>query len=89
MACAERDGMVAAGYQETPPRGPYGIKTIPLLLGEEATVGDAVTKYVRIGKLTPGSFPKLADTGKTVRILRGPDLHSADAPEAGVRYDGL
>lgn len=89
MACAERDGMVAAGCQETPTGGPYGIKTVPLLVGKEAAVDETVTKYVRTGRLPPGTFPKLADTGKTVRILRGSDLHSVDAPEAGVRYDGL
>ena len=89
MACAERDGIVAAGCQETPTERLYGIKTIALLVGEEVAVGDTVTKYVRTGRLTMGSFPNLADTGKTVRILRGPDLHSADAPEAGARYDGL
>ena len=89
MACAERDGMVAADLQETPMGGPYGIKTMPLLVGEEITVDDAVIEYIRVGRMAPGAFPKLSDTGKTVRILRGSGLHSVDAPKAGVRYDGL
>lgn len=89
MACVERDGMVAAGPEETPMGGPYGIKTMPLLAGEEIAADDAVTKYIRVGRMAQCAFPTLADTGKTVRILRGSGLHSVDAPKAGVRYDGL
>lgn len=69
--------------------GHYRIKTIPLLVGAETAVGDVVIEYVRIGRMVPGALPNLADTGSTVRIIRGSDLDSVDAPKAGVRYDGL
>ncbi|KAI1777922.1 PUA-like domain-containing protein [Hypoxylon cercidicola] len=88
IACAWHDGIVAS-TSETPTKGRYGITALPLLTGQEDIINSNTFKYIREGKPRDMHIPLISQVGRQIRILRGYQLKSLLAPEAGVRYDGL
>ncbi|KAI1330439.1 hypothetical protein F5Y16DRAFT_396407 [Xylariaceae sp. FL0255] len=88
ITCAERDGIVGSSL-ETPTKGRYGITVLPLLTGSEELVGGNMIKYLREGEARDMHISLISQVGRQIRILRGHELKSMFAPEAGLRYDGL
>ncbi|KAI1766341.1 hypothetical protein GGR53DRAFT_486373 [Hypoxylon sp. FL1150] len=88
IACAWHDGIVDSSL-EIPTKGRYGTTALPLLTGQEDIVGANMYKYSREGKATDMHIPLISQVGRQIRVLRGYQLKSLLAPEAGVRYDGL
>lgn len=88
MACVFRDGL-SNSQTGTLKYGPNEIVTLPLLDGVETFESN----WPRIRYKLEGSRKKMLihlqdKVGKEIRILRGYQLRSRLAPEAGIRYDG-
>jgi hypothetical protein len=70
-------------------KGKYGVSVLPLLTGQELVLDDGKVRYIRNGMSTDMHGSLLTSIGKQLRVLRGFQLRSGYAPQAGVRYDGL
>ncbi|KAK3985529.1 hypothetical protein QBC44DRAFT_155989 [Cladorrhinum sp. PSN332] len=90
IACAHRDRIVNSVSDKKATITPHKGCTIPLLVGREEVLHPYKTTYTLYSQ--PQSLfcsQLLSQSGKDVRILRGHELHSILAPEAGIRYDGM
>ncbi|KAK4230822.1 hypothetical protein QBC38DRAFT_9105 [Podospora fimiseda] len=90
LACAHRDSIVNSVIENKATITPYKACTIPLLTGRENVIHVHKTVYTLYSQpRTPLFWQLLSQVGNEVRILRGHELRSSLAPEAGIRYDGV
>jgi hypothetical protein len=88
MACVFRDGL-SNSQRGTSKYGPNEIVTLPLLEGVETFESNCSRIHYKLEGSRRKMLVHLQDkVGKEIRILRGYQLRSRFAPEAGIRYDG-
>jgi hypothetical protein len=89
LACAIRDG-ITVKKSDIRKSGAKEIPTIALLKGIERFDPDrGCLMWELEGSLDEMQQHLISEVGKRVRIIRGYKLRSSNAPEAGIRYDGL
>lgn len=88
MACVFRDGL-SNSQTGTCRYGPNEITTLPLLEGVETFKSYSSLIHYKLEGSRQKMLLHLQDkVGREMRILRGYQLRSRLAPEAGIRYDG-
>lgn len=88
MACVYRDGL-SNSQTGTLKYGLNEIATLPLLEGVETFKSNCSCIHYKLEGSRKKMLVHLQDkVGKEIRILRGYQLRSRLAPEAGIRYDG-
>jgi hypothetical protein len=90
MWCAFRDGIVGDPNKQTTPVSGGAVTALALLRGVEID-GYETNTYEYTVNVTAREMMTslLGQRGRPVRLLRGYELNSKYAPEAGLRYDGL
>lgn len=84
-----RDGFVDC-VRETPTKGKYSVVALPLVSGyEDVYAATNMARYAKESHLSELHLSLITQVGQKVRILRGYQLRSPLAPEAGIRYDGV